>query len=379
LSVILGLNAFHPGSSAALLIDGVPVAAIAEERLNRVKYYAGFPRLAIQRCLAIAGASLADVDAVAVAHDPSANRRQKALYGLKHPRRVLNLLRIRAARSDLTDHKALLARELECDPTHLRFQQHNVEHHLAHIASAFFASPWEQAAGVSIDGSGDFVSCMLADCQGNVINVKQRVFVPESLGFLYTMGCQFIGYPKYGDEEGDGLAPLGTDAFADVFEEMVALTPAGFRLEPKYFLPFGSNDGMQIDESGEVELQRFFSRAMVDRFGVPRAPAAEISRRDKDLAWALQHVFERAYLHLLNLLHREAPRERVALAGGCALNSVANGKVFAETPFGETWIQPAAGDDGLALGAALRCTDAVPRSAVEMRDAYLGPNTPAAD
>jgi carbamoyltransferase len=375
LSVILGINAFHPGSSAALLIDGAPIAAIAEERLNRVKYYAGFPRLAIQRCLEMAGASLADVDAVAVARDPSANRLQKALYVVKHPGNVLNLLRIRAARSDLADNKALFARELECAPTGLRFQQHNVEHHVAHIASAFFAAPWEQAAGISIDGSGDFVSCMLANCQGDVIAVKQRVFVPESLGFLYTMICQFIGYPKYGDEgKVMGLAPLGTDAFADVFEEIVTLTPAGFRLSSKYFLPFGSNDGMRIDDSGEVELQRFYSKVMVDRLGGPRVPDAEIGQRDKDLAWGLQNAFERAYLHLLNLLHKSAPHERVALAGGCALNSVANGKVFTETPFQETWIQPAAGDDGLALGAALYVArTAFKAQPWEMRDAYLGP------
>ena len=375
LSVILGINAFHPGSSAALLIDGVPVAAIAEERLNRVKYYAGFPNHAVERCLQIGGCTLADVDALAVARDPSANRREKALYAITNPSLLSNLLRIRGARVDLSDTRVLLAREFSEDPARLRFQQCPLEHHIAHIASAFFASRWDAAAGISIDGSGDFVSCMLARCEGNTIDVKQRVFVPDSLGFLYTMICQFIGYPKYGDEgKVMGLAPLGTDAYRDLFDDMVQLTPKGVQLNAKYFLPFGSNDGMRIADDGEVELQQLYSDLMVKRLGPPRQPDEEIGQRDMDLAFGLQQLFERAYMHLLNTLHADVPHTRVAMAGGCALNSVANGKLFAATPFKETCIQPAAGDDGLSLGAALYVArtryDAKPW---ELTNAYLGP------
>ncbi|MEX2283722.1 MAG: carbamoyltransferase C-terminal domain-containing protein [Gemmatimonadota bacterium] len=375
MAVVLGINAFHPGSSAALVVDGVPVAAMAEERLNRIKYYAGFPALAIERCLDMTGCTFNDIDAVAIGRDSSANLARKLEYALKNPSRLLNLVKIRAAGTRLNDLKPMFAQAWGLDPARLRFREHTVEHHVAHIASAYFASGWESAAALSVDGSGDFVTCMMADCRDNSIEIKRRVYVPHSLGSLYTMVCQFLGYGQYGDEgKVMGLAPLGEDTYGAAFREMVSLTPTGIELNPKYFMPFGSDQGMRVSEDGSVELQRHYSDHMVELFGAPRHADQPIEKRDMDLAFGLQAAFERGYMHLLNLLHGMVPHTRVALAGGCALNSVANGKLFDQTPFGETWIQPAAGDDGLALGAALhvaRTEYAEP--AWRMNDAYLGP------
>ncbi len=375
MAVILGINAFHPGSSAALVVDGVPIAAMAEERLNRIKYYAGFPTQAIERCLEMAGCTFNDIDAVAIGRDSSANLTKKLEYALRNPSKLLNLMKIRSAGGRLSDLKPMFAMEWEVDPTRLRFREHAVEHHLAHIASAYFASGWDSAAALSVDGSGDFVTCMLADCRGNEIEVKRRVYVPHSLGSLYTMVCQFLGYGQYGDEgKVMGLAPLGEDTYRDVFDEMISLTPTGIELNPKYFLPFGADQGMRVNDDGSVELQRHYSDYMVERFGPQRGPDQPIEKRDMDLASGLQSAFERGYMHLLNLLHRAVPHTQVALAGGCALNSVANGKLFDQTPFQQTWIQPAAGDDGLALGAALHVARSwYEEPAWEMRDAYLGP------
>jgi carbamoyltransferase len=376
MSVILGINAFHAGASAALLIDGKPVAAIAEERLNRVKYYAGFPALAIRRCLDMAGLKFSDVDHVALGREPSANRAKKIEYVLKNPTKLLNLLKIRSSRSQLDDLRTLISQSCDVDPAQLKFQQHNVEHHVAHTASAYFVSPWDEAAGFTVDGSGDFVTTMLSECRGNQINVKTRIYVPHSLGSVYTMVCEFIGYGYYGDEgKVMGLAPLGRDTYHDVFEDMLRLTDHGLELNPKYFMPFGANQGLAIDDKGQIIVHRHYSDAMVDRFGPPRDPKAELTQRDMDLAFGLQRVFEKAYMHLLNLLHRQVPSQRVAMAGGCVLNSVANGKLFDETPFCETCIQPAAGDDGLALGAALYVSNVTLNEGKRwvMRDAYLGP------
>lgn len=376
MSVILGINAYHAGASAALVVDGQVVAAIAEERLNRLKYYAGFPTLAVARCLAMAGLPATDVDHVAIGREPAANRAKKLEFVLKNPSRLLNLLKIRSSRGKLDDVRTLVAGAAEVDPARLKFKQWNVEHHLAHTASAYFISPWERAAGFSIDGSGDFVTCMLSLCEGNRITVSERVYVPHSLGSLYTMICEFIGYGQYGDEgKVMGLAPLGGDTYADEFEQMVSLRPRGFELNPRYFLPFGASQGMKVDDEGQITLERHYSDYVIERFGQPRDPRAELTKRDRDLAFGAQRIFEKVYLRLLAELADETKCDRVVMAGGCALNSVANGKLFDVTGFRETCIQPAAGDDGLAVGAALYVSNALLNEGQRypIRDAYLGP------
>jgi carbamoyltransferase len=376
MAVILGINTHHAGSSAALVIDGIPVAAVSEERLNRIKYYAGFPRLSILRVMAMAGVQFKDIDYVALGRDASANLNKKLEYVIRNPSKLLNLARIRTARSALGDIKALLVEECGASPNDLRFEQVNVEHHLAHIASAYYISPWDHAAGFSMDGSGDFVTCMLAECKGQEIEVKKRIFVPHSMGSLYAMVCQFIGYGKYGDEgKVMGLAPYGQPAYVDTFRDMIVMTKDGFELNPRYFMPFGSNQGVEMNDNGEMEVLRQYSDHMVATFGQPRAPYSEITQRDMDMAFSLQQVFEEAYIHVLNILYKMVPTERIAMAGGVALNSVANGKMFDLTPFRETCIQPAAGDEGLSLGAALYVSQAVlhEKQRFVMKDSYLGP------
>lgn len=376
MAVILGINTHHAGASAALIVDGVPVAAIAEERLTRVKYYAKFPALAIKTVLEMANLTFKDIDYVAVGRDDSANTFKKAEYVLKNPGKLLSLLKIRSQRTELDDMKTLLERECGANPADLRFEQVNVEHHLAHIASAYFISPWEHAAGFSVDGAGDFVTAMLAECEGNQINIKERVYLPHSLGFFYTMICEFIGYRKYGDEgKVMGLAPYGTDAYHDIFEQMVALTDTGFELNPDFFVPFGSQSNITILDNGAMEVATLYSDKMRDLFGDPRDPKNEILQRDMDLAYGMQATFEKVYMHLLNKLHQLVPTDRVVMAGGGALNSVANGKLFHETPFRQTAIQPAAGDDGLAMGAALYVSQAILGDGArwEINDSYFGP------
>ncbi len=376
MAVILGLNAYHPGASAALLIDGVPVAAVAEERLNRVKYSGGFPVRAVTLCLEMAGLALADVDAVAVGRDSSANLARKLEYTFRHPSKLLNLLQIRAKATRLDDLATTLANECGVERGRLRFAVHHIEHHLAHTASAYFSSPWEHSAGITIDGSGDFVTCLMSLCEGSAIRPLRRIFVPHSLGSFYTAVCQFIGFDAYGDEgKVMGLAPLGSDRHADFFREMVLDSQRGFELDGRYFQPFGDNQGIRFDERGELVIDRLYSDRLVQRFGAPRARAGEITARDRDLACGLQQRFEEVYMHLLRRLHGLVPVDRVALAGGCVLNSVANGKLFDQTPFRHTEIHPAAGDEGLALGAALYTSNAILGEGRrwQMRSAALGP------
>lgn len=375
MSVILGINTFHAGSSAAIIVDGLPVVAIAEERLNRVKYYAGFPKLSIQKCLEIAGLTFADVDAVAVGRDSSANLHKKLEFALKHPGKLLNLARMRTKSKTFDDLTALIAAECDVDPAILKFKTYNVEHHLAHTASAYFISEWDRSAGITIDGSGDFVSCLMSECEGDEIRPLKKIFVPHSLGTLYTAVCQFIGYPNYGDEgKVMGLAPLGADTYHDFFENILSPAENSFGLNPDYFLPFGANQGMEITDGGEMIVHRLYSDKFIKELGPPREKYGEITQRDADVAFGLQRIFEEYYLRLLNSLHKLVPTKRISMAGGCALNSVANGKALLETPFRETCIQPAAGDDGLALGAALYVSNSILKEGKRwvMKDAYLG-------
>ena len=373
--LILGLNMFHADASAAIIDDGKVLFAIAEERLNRKKHFAGFPALAVKACLEAAGARISDLDHVAVGQDSDAHLAKKVQYAVANPTRILNFIKMRQRKEAMRDVRSLLATSLDADASCLKFQEHHVEHHLAHIASAYYCSPWDRAAGFSYDGSGDFVSTMMARCEGNSIEVLERVFLPHSLGSFYTMLCEFIGYKKYGDEgKVMGLAPYGKDTYCEKLRQLIHLRNGGFQLEMQYFQPLGSNQGMEVLADGSVELARHFSDRMRDLFGEPREPHSEITQRDMDLAFAMQQRFEEVFFHLLNQLYKKVPCQNLAMAGGCALNSVANGKVFTETPFRQTWIQPAAGDEGLAIGAALHTYHSVlnqPRS-YELKNSYLG-------
>ena len=373
--LILGLNMFHADASAAIVVDGEVKFAIAEERLNRRKHFGGFPALAVKACLDAVGAKISDIEHVAVGQDSDANLAKKVQYALANPAKILNFIRLRQRKEVMRDVRSLLATALDVDSSRLRFQEHHIEHHIAHIASAYYCSPWEKAAGFSYDGSGDFVSTMMARCEGNEIEVLDRVFLPHSLGSLYTMISEFIGYTKYGDEgKVMGLAPYGKDRYCKEISKLVS-TKNGFQLDLSYFKPLGSNQGMQVLPDGTVRLARHFSDRMEEQFGQPRQPYTDIAQRDMDLAYALQHHFEEIFFHLLNELHQRVPLDDLAMAGGCALNSVANGKLFERTPFRRTYIQPAAGDEGLAVGAALHTYHSVlkqPRR-TEVKNAYLGP------
>src|SRR6516225_2697300 len=269
--LILGLNMFHADASAALVQDGEVVFAIAEERLNRQKHFGGFPALAVKACLDAVGARLEDVDHIAVGQDKDANIAKKVQYALANPAKILNFIKMRQRKEAMRDVRTLLANALEVDKDKLKFQEHHLEHHIAHIASAYYCSPWEKAAGFSYDGSGDFVSTMMARCEGNHIEVLERVFLPHSLGSFYTMICEFIGYKKYGDEgKVMGLAPYGKDTYCRQVAEIVGLKDGGFQLDLGYFKPIGSNQGMQIEPDGTVLLAPHFSERMKTAFGEPR-------------------------------------------------------------------------------------------------------------
>lgn len=357
MSVILGFNAFHADSAACLLVDGQLIGAVAEERLGeRHKHSPAFPENAIRRLLADAGLRLRDVTHVAMARDPSANRAAKMAYVAKHPMKaagavVEHLGRSRRTQSTL-EH---LAKVCDEDPTQVRFETIGVEHHLAHIASAYYLSPFESlTAGFSYDASGDFASMMAARCEGPRIEVLDKVTLPHSLGFFYTALCQFIGFDDFGEEyKVMGLAPYGEDKYCDVMRQLVTFDDSHwYRLNTEYFGMHEGGESGAVDDEQRIVMGRFYTDRLIDALGAPRNRADPLTQREKDIARSTQVRFEEAAVHCLSRLQDRVPTSRLAMAGGCALNGVANARIHRETPFTQHYLQAAASDDGTCLGAA---------------------------
>ncbi len=373
MTAILGLNAYHGDAAAALVIDGELVAAAEEERFNRVKHCAGFPALAARWCLADAGLAPHDLDHVAVSRDPRANLGRKLLRTIRHGASARYLKGRLENASRIRDVGSALAEALGVDE--LRAQVHNVEHHQAHVASAFFVSPFEDAAILSLDGFGDFASTMLAEGHGSRFEVLERVLYPHSLGIFYTAVTQWLGFPDYGDEgKVMGLAPYGRPRYLVKMRELVKLDGPLFELGLDYFTH--DKEGVDMNwDAGEPTISRIFSDRMVETFGAPRAEHGELTDLHRDVAASLQAMLEEAYLHLCEMLWERTRLPNLCLVGGVALNAVANGRVLPETPFERLYIQPAAGDSGTAVGAAFYVWNQVlgrPRGFV-MEHAYTGP------
>jgi carbamoyltransferase len=374
-TAILGLNAFHGDAAAALVIDGELVAAAEEERFNRVKHVAGFPALAAAWCLRDAGVDPAALDHVAIGRDPRANlgaKVRQTARRLRNPRYVVERLRNMQRVGNVRDD---LARALGVSGDELRAQLHNVEHHQAHAASAFFVSPFDEAAILTMDGFGDFASALLAHGHGNHFHVLDRVTFPHSLGIYYTALTQWLGFPKYGDEgKVMGLAPYGDpDVYREQMRELVRLDGL-FELNLDYFTHHVEGVDMSWAE-GSPEVGRVFSKRLETVFGPPRVPRSELTKHHEDVAAALQAVLEEAYLALVRTAQRRTGSRNLCLAGGVALNAVANGRIRPETEFDEVYVQPAAGDSGIAVGAAYFVWNQVlgkPRGFV-MDHAYTGP------
>jgi carbamoyltransferase len=335
-----------------VLRDGQLVAALEEERFRRVKHWAGFPTAAIQRCLDIARVRGIDIDHVAISRDPKANLLKKGFFAIaKRPDLSVIVDRVRNARR-VRDFRGPLAAALGVDQKNLP-RVHYVEHHPAHLASAFLVSPFDDAAICAIDGFGDFVSTSMAVGKGNALQVLERVYFPHSLGIFYTAITQYLGFMGYGDEfKVMGLAPYGEPRHCDELRKLVRLRTGGtFELELDYFRHW--SDDIQMEwEDGYPSLGRVYSDKLEQLLGPARKEGEPLNTRHEDLARSLQAVYEECAFHILNGLYERTKNPRLCLAGGCAMNSVANGKVRANTPFRDVYIQPAAGDNGTALGAA---------------------------
>lgn len=380
--IILGISSYHPDASATIVKDGEIIAAVDEERLNRIKHSPGFPERSIKYCLERAGVGLDGVDRIAAANDLKKNLLRKLAFSIRTfpvsawPKYLSNYMRQRIGRPlSLAED---LSNRVGGDPKTIGAKIRRVEHHRAHAASAYHTSPFKDAAILTVDGSGDFVTCALSHGKDGEIKRLYEVFWPNSLGMLYFSVTQHLGFREIGAEgKVMALASYGKPRYMDEFRKIVRLTDGSFQMDMDYFtfhLP------VLIDNWGDPTTASFFiyrdwlSKKFHDSFGPPREPGSQYTERHMDIAASLQKTLEETVFHLLRRLHRETKTEDLCLAGGVALNCVMNGKVTEHTPFKRVYVQPNAGDGGLSLGSALylyNCLEGSPRKTT-LNTASLG-------
>ncbi len=373
---ILGINAYHGDSSACLLKDGRMIAAVEEERFRRIKHWAGFPSESIRYCLEEAGIALADLHHVAVNTDPKANILKKVGYTLfKRPdfKLVLDRIKNKKARTSIDEElKAAFP------GSGLNAQIHHIEHHLSHLASAHIVSPFDESIVVSVDGFGDFSSGAWGVGRGSEIDVEQRIFFPHSLGIYYQALTQYAGFPHYGDEyKVMGLAPYGKPVFLELMREIVhTRTDGSYSLNLDYFRHH--NEKVDYEWKGGIPVVgQLYSDDLKNLLGFPPRDKDEpLEQKHKDLARSVQAMYEEAFFNMLAASHEKHGMANLSLAGGCAMNSVANGKIYRNSPYKKLYVQSAAGDAGGAIGSAyvVAARLGLTNERFHMNHAYWGPS-----
>ena len=373
---VIGINAYHGDASACILCDGELVAAAEEERFRRIKHWAGFPSESIQYCLAEAGVSLSDIESVAVNRLPNAHFWRKVLFAIKQRPDLKMLLNRARNASQLGTIESELSKLSPSDRFEGRVRY--VEHHLAHLSSAYYVSPYEDATVVSVDGFGDFASTCWAKAESGDLSVEGRVYFPHSLGILYQAVTQYLGFPNYGDEyKVMGLAPYGKPAFLKKMESIIQSNTDGtFSLNLDYFRH--AKERVDYEWAGNSpKIGRLWTEKFEELLGPAREEGAPLEQHHKDIAHSVQAAYEKVFFHMLNTLSARHGTENLCLAGGCAMNSVANGKVARYTPYRNIYVQSAAGDAGGAIGAAFEVWHEASRNMdtrFYMDHSYWGPS-----
>lgn len=349
---ILGINAYHGDASAAIVHDGELVAAVEEERFNRIKHWAGFPSKSIQYCLDVAGIQISDVEHVAVSFNPRAHLAKRLQFVAKHRPTVRAMLDRLKRQGKTLGLEEQLAEGLGVDRSKINAQFHRIEHHQTHVAAGFLISPFEEAAVLSVDGMGDFTSTLTAAAKGRTWKDLDRVWFPHSIGFLYTAITMYLGFPYYGDEyKVMGLAPYGEPEYADFIRKLIRPDNNTFTLNLDYFKHHKSGVKMSWNDGAPV-IEPFFSSKLIEELGPVRDSKTPVSQREENIAKSLQVVTEEIIIHILNRLHTRSPSKNLCMTGGVAMNSVANGKITSLTPFENVYIPAGAADNGTSFGAA---------------------------
>ena len=351
--IILGLNAHHADASAALLINGKLVAAVEEERFTRIKHYAGFPIKSVEFCLREAGIDLNDIDHLAIGRDPGAKFKEKLTFFVKSPSQLLKKYFFDrfVNRKNVSSIDTVLLNHFNFNKAN--FNIHYIEHHRSHLASAFFPSPFKEAALLSLDGSGDFSTAMRGIGNDSHIQVLDSVNFPNSIGVFYSALTQFLGFMHYGDEyKVMGLAPYGKPLYKDKLQKVLCPSNDGWFNLDTFYLRSPHEGYVTYSKDFQPIIPLLYNNNLIQLLGESRDPAAPVTQFHKDMAASIQAVTEEVIFHVITQLHEKTKLDNLCLAGGVAQNSVANGKILKNTPFKQMYIPSAGHDAGISMGAA---------------------------
>ncbi len=361
--IILGINYVFHDSSACILKDGKLLVAVEEERFTRDKHDVVFPRLSIEQCLKIANLSIDDIDYIGLSFKPTLDIHRKIAFILKHPSLLLKNFSLHLLRY-YWRYRTIKKWYTSTFINDKKPELHFIPHHQSHIAGSFFASPYNEAALLSMDGSGEWATASLGYGKGIDVTEFKRVFYPNSMGSIYEAITYYCGFkPGYDEGKTMGLAPLGN---SERFIEDV-----------RQIIDVGSDGDLLIDfdyfnfDNGQFD---YLSDAFIEKFGSRRLPRQAFEQHHKDVAAAFQTRLEEVALKLCKILQEKTKAAYLVVAGGVALNSVMNGRLVRESGFKDLYVMPAAGDNGTSIGAAYYIYNAIlkkPRAEPHMNP-YLG-------
>ena len=372
MSIILGLNCYHADSSACIIINGKLKFGIEEERINRKKHWAGLPINSIKACLVNNNLKISDVTDIVINTNPYSNIKEKSIYFLKNYMKGNKKFEIFKRTKNKFNLLNDLSKNFKKSKLNRKVKLHFVDHHISHIASAFYPSKFKKAVGLSVDGFGDFCSVAIAKCESKKIQVIDRVYFPHSLGVFYEAFTQLLGFRNYGDEyKVMGLSSYGKPNFCDYLNDKFFVNKNKINLNLEYFNHIDKNFSYKFKGSpkqSKLLNKKFFSRLNLKN-------KSDFSKDKVDLACSVQKVFEQKLMLLIKKIEKINFSKNLVYAGGCALNSLANKKIYESKIFNKIFIPYAPGDGGGSIGAALIIANTKYnyKSIQNLSSPYIGP------
>ncbi len=347
---VLGINFLHSDTSACIFKNGKLIAAVEEERFSRIKHTSSFPVKSINFCLNEVKIDISDLDIITINSNPLSSLDKKILFTLKNYKRyVLALKSISNIKKKLTIKK-LLSLNFEKE---FKGKILYLDHHLSHIASSSFFSNFNESVNLSIDGFGDFASAGWGTLINENLTLDNKILFPHSMGIFYQAITQFLGFKNYGDEyKVMGLSSYGKPVFEHELSQVMFNTKIGYKLNLDYFV-HQNQSIIENDKQGQLKYKDLYSDKLINLLGSERIGTEKITQRHMDIAKSAQVVYEKILFSLLNSLYEKYKIKNLTLSGGCAMNSVANGKILKNTSFEKIYISPNPGDAGGSIGSAL--------------------------
>ena len=375
MSIVLGLNINHADSSACIIKNGELLFAIEEERINRIKHWAGLPMESIKCCLYYTKISINEITDISINSNPLSNILPKSIYFLKNYISGSKKYEIYQRLKNKINLKTILEEKFFPLTFSKNLKIHYIDHHLSHIASAFYPSKFDRAVGLSIDGFGDFCSIAIAKCDKNKISIIDKVYFPDSLGLVYEAFTQYLGFNNYGDEyKVMGLSSYGKPIYSKIIEDNILKKSNKFKLNLEYFNHTGKNFNYKF--SGSPKQNKIFNNNIENFLKLSDKTDKNFTLMQKDIASSVQKLFEKELMKICEKIYKLNFSENLVYAGGCALNSLANKKIFESNFFSKIYIPYAPGDAGGSIGSALQLLKSKNKKInfKNLSSPYIGPN-----